>query len=139
MWRCSAQVIYPWPLRPDTDLACARCATVPHAITRSPLPLAAAARTRRVRPRSRPARAVRAALEKLPDLISVAQLGSRLRVLLSRSVTDPQGTVRSVLAGAGADRSGGVEARSIEANLEDVFVIATRRDHPGSAAEAVSS
>jgi ABC-2 type transport system ATP-binding protein len=71
-------------------------------------------------------RAARAALDAIPAVMSVAQLGSRLRVLVYRSEDDPEGRVREAYARAG------VEARvgRTEASLEDVFVATTRRNEP---------
>lgn len=64
----------------------------------------------------------RAALWNLQKVQSVTQLGVRLRVLVERAVADPAGHVRAALRAAGV--SGKV--RQTEANLEDVFVVATR-------------
>lgn len=67
-------------------------------------------------------RATRSALTHTPGVISVTQLGLRVRVLVERNRSDPLGIV------AGALRSAGVSARPqlSAANLEDVFVTATQ-------------
>jgi ABC-2 type transport system ATP-binding protein len=67
-------------------------------------------------------RDARAALGDVSTLLSVAQLGTRLRVLLDRADTDPENRVRSALARAGVDAS----VELTHASLEDVFVSATR-------------
>jgi len=66
-------------------------------------------------------RQVRAALYALPAVFSVAQLGSRLRVLVGRNLADPAAAVQAVLDGAGIT----ARARIIKPSLEDVFVTAT--------------
>jgi ABC-2 type transport system ATP-binding protein len=65
----------------------------------------------------------RAALIGAPEVQSVAQLGERLRVQLDRGAGDPAERVRGALARARVEAS----ARPVAANLEDVFVAATRR------------
>ena len=67
-------------------------------------------------------RQVREALATLPQVLSVAQLGMRLRVLLSRDLQQPAEAVHAALADAGID----AEAHIAQASLEDVFVTATR-------------
>jgi ABC-2 type transport system ATP-binding protein len=65
--------------------------------------------------------AARAALAHVPEVISIAQLGTRLHALLARSVPDPAAAVREALANAHV-------AATVEhtaASLEDVFVAAT--------------
>jgi ABC-2 type transport system ATP-binding protein len=73
-------------------------------------------------------RAVRQGLERAEGVLSVAQLGRRLRVLLSSDVEEPAEEVRRALTEAG--RADGVpvasEVRRVTPNLEDVFVVATR-------------
>ena len=68
-------------------------------------------------------RAARGALDAIPSLLSVAQLGTQLRVLLDPAEEDPEGRVRGALAGAGLRAS----VVLTQASLEDVFVVATRR------------
>jgi ABC-2 type transport system ATP-binding protein len=67
-----------------------------------------------------PRRAI-ALLAGRPDVISTAQLGMQLRVLLRRDVPDPVALVTTLLAGSG------LASRSVAAtpSLEDVFVAAT--------------
>jgi ABC-2 type transport system ATP-binding protein len=72
-------------------------------------------------------RQVRAALHALPEVLSVAQIGARLRVLLRREVAAPDATVRDALADAGVS----AEAAIAEPSLEDVFVTATRQPADG--------
>src|SRR5690554_1273422 len=67
-------------------------------------------------------RAARLLLADLPGVLSVTQLGVRLRVLLDRSIADPLAEVQARLFGRGLR----FEARLTHANLEDVFVAATR-------------
>lgn len=66
--------------------------------------------------------AARAALDRIDGVMSVAQLGTRLHALVDTALPEPERTVRAAF-----DREG-VEA-AVEltpANLEDVFVAATR-------------
>jgi ABC-2 type transport system ATP-binding protein len=67
-------------------------------------------------------------LRELPWIHGVTQLGTRLRVLADRNVKDPAEQLRALLA------QHGIEARiaHTSANLEDVFVVATRRDDRGN-------
>jgi ABC-2 type transport system ATP-binding protein len=75
-------------------------------------------------------RQVRAALHALPEVLSVAQIGARLRVLLQREIEAPEDRVRAALAQAGVAADVGIAPPS----LEDVFVTATRRpDRSGEA------
>lgn len=79
--------------------------------------------------------AARAALGQIPEVVSIAQLGTRLHALLDRSVADPALRVRDALARAHV--AAAVEHTS--ASLEDVFVAATgggRRDQRAGAARA---
>ncbi|BBA32663.1 ABC transporter [Methylocaldum marinum] len=67
-------------------------------------------------------RSARRVLSELPGVLSVTQLGMRLRVLLDRSVSDPLAEIRAGLA----ERGLSFDARLTHANLEDVFVAATQ-------------
>ncbi len=70
----------------------------------------------------------RRVLEALPAVISITQLGTRLRVLVDRVPgADPAEPLSKALAGAGL----AAEVERVAASLEDVFVAATR---PASAA-----
>jgi len=71
-------------------------------------------------------RAARGALHEVPSVLSVAQLGARLRVLLERGESDPEARVRLALERAGVDAS----VRPTRASLEDVFVAATQSARP---------
>jgi ABC-2 type transport system ATP-binding protein len=71
--------------------------------------------------RARQSRQVRAALNALPEVLSVAQLGTLLRVLVSRSLAEPVAVVQAVLDQAGID----AQAQITSPSLEDVFVTAT--------------
>jgi len=76
--------------------------------------------------------AARIALAGDPAVLSVAQLGVRLHVLIDPAAESPEARVRERF------RSAGVEARveSVGASLEDVFVAATGfRDGPEAARE----
>ncbi len=72
--------------------------------------------------------AARRAIQGMPGVVSLTQLGLHVRVLLGPDVTEPAAAVNRRLAEAG------VEARvePMTANLEDVFVAATRKrpEHP---------
>jgi len=59
-------------------------------------------------------------------VISVAQIGQHLRVMVEPAVEDPIASVQDALASAGL--TGTVTTQS--ANLEDVFVAATRKEAP---------
>lgn len=66
--------------------------------------------------------AVRHALESQAYVLSVAQLGSRLHALMHRDLRNPAERVRNLIREV--DESASVE--QVRANLEDVFVAATR-------------
>jgi ABC-2 type transport system ATP-binding protein len=71
--------------------------------------------------RAQQSRQVRAALNALPEVLSVAQLGTLLRVLVSRDLAEPVAVVQAVL-----DRAGiAAQAQITAPSLEDVFVTAT--------------
>lgn len=65
--------------------------------------------------------AIRAVLRGHPEVVSVAQLGLRLHVLIDRSVQDPVAIVRRELRRTAV----AAEVAATRANLEDVFVAAT--------------
>ena len=93
--------------------------------------LVAAGRTlgaRRVRPRQ-----AAALLQAQPGVISVAQIGNDLRVLLADGGTDPA-AAGATLAGILRAVDPGARVEPVPASLEDVFVAATSR--PASAPEA---
>jgi ABC-2 type transport system ATP-binding protein len=73
-------------------------------------------------------RRLRAHFEELEGLISVAQLGSRLRLMIRGDVKEPAAIVKRALAGATDSAS----VRAVEPSLEDVFVAVTQ-DHPAVA------
>ena len=74
--------------------------------------------------------AVRRALAGVPAVRSMAQLGSRLHVLMRRDATDPEGELRPLLAAHCMEAS----IERVGATLEDVFVAATRlRMEPAAA------
>lgn len=72
-------------------------------------------------------RAARDCLEATDGVQSVAQLGARLHALLDKAVEDPAGLIRQALDQANIDN----EVEAVTANLEDVFVAATRLNHHG--------
>ena len=72
-------------------------------------------------------RRLRRRLSDLDGLISAAQLGARLRLLLSPELSDPVAAVRSALAGG--DEQACVAL--VPPNLEDVFVAATQEHEEG--------
>jgi ABC-2 type transport system ATP-binding protein len=65
-------------------------------------------------------RRTKQALMALPDVVSAAQLGARLRVLVSDSIDDPTAWLEQQPI---ADDLGDIEA--VRPSLEDVFVIST--------------
>lgn len=70
-------------------------------------------------------RATKTGLLQLPEVVSAAQLGTRLRVLVSRQVDDPIAFLQCQL-----DSSYSLE--SVRPSLEDVFVTVTGRENGGS-------
>jgi len=70
------------------------------------------------------ARQIRTVLLELPDIIDVAQLGSRLHALVNPKRADPETFLENVIKGAALS----ARLRKVPANLEDVFVLATRND-----------
>jgi ABC-2 type transport system ATP-binding protein len=68
-------------------------------------------------------RGARAALDPLPEVLSVAQLGTRLHALLDRNAPEPDARLRRALADAGV----AARVELAQASLEDVFVAATQR------------
>ena len=68
------------------------------------------------------ARTVRQSLLALPDVIDVAQLGSRLHALVALQIDDPAEFLRAALV----KQDPGASLKRVGANLEDVFVMATR-------------
>jgi len=72
--------------------------------------------------------AARKVLSAQDGVLSMAQLGNRLHVLVRRSLEDPEGQVRSVLAG----RCGVAAVERVPATLEDVFVAATTPNGAGA-------
>lgn len=67
------------------------------------------------------ASAVRDALRNIPEVFSVTQLGSRLRVLVEHTLGDPLTPIQQALRSAGVS----AQARLTHSSLEDVFVSAT--------------
>jgi ABC-2 type transport system ATP-binding protein len=68
-------------------------------------------------------REARAVLDRIPAVMSVAQLGTRLHALISPDEPAPDELVRDALAQAGVQAA----VTRTGASLEDVFVAATRR------------
>jgi ABC-2 type transport system ATP-binding protein len=66
--------------------------------------------------------AARAVLDEIDGVLSVAQLGTRLHALVERALPEPDQTVRAALERAGVEAAVAITP----ANLEDVFVAATR-------------
>jgi ABC-2 type transport system ATP-binding protein len=83
--------------------------------------LAGALRGRSVEVRAARPRAAQRALARLPGVLSVAQIGNSLRVLLAPGA-DAVDSLGHALRAAGLE----AEVAPVEANLEDVFVAATR-------------
>ena len=65
-------------------------------------------------------------IERQDGIRSVTQIGAKLRVMLPADADDPALRLRQLLAAAGLEAA----ARLVAANLEDVFVAATRRGAP---------
>ena len=71
-------------------------------------------------------RDIRAHLVSLPTVIDAAQLGPRLRVLVDPTIEDPVTHLESLLTNTSYAANVRAEMRRVRANLEDVFVMATR-------------
>src|SRR5690606_26030926 len=72
-------------------------------------------------------------LEEMPEVLSITQLGARLRVLIDGAPgLDPEASVRTRLSAAGIS----AQVEHVAASLEDVFVAATRRPRPADAVAA---
>lgn len=67
-------------------------------------------------------RQVKRALDGQAGILSTAQIGERLRVLVDKAMADPAGHVRQAAA-----LGSSVSCAVVRPNLEDVFVSATRR------------
>ena len=72
--------------------------------------------------------AAQQALAGTPEIVSITQLGIRLRVLIPDSVADPAGLVTAGLEAAGVPARCDVTA----ASLEDVFVAVTQKPRGGA-------
>jgi ABC-2 type transport system ATP-binding protein len=81
----------------------------------------------------RPSR-VRELLQQRDDVVGVAQLGSRLRVLAAASLREPVAAIERALAQAGVEG----RARAARSSLEDVFVAATAARRKGEARDVGS-
>jgi ABC-2 type transport system ATP-binding protein len=74
------------------------------------------------------AQSARRELESMPQVLSVTQLGARLRALVEEaSVPDPAAPLREHLESVGVS----AQVEHVTASLEDVFVAATRRPPRG--------
>lgn len=87
-----------------------------------PAVLTGALTDRVVRVRADDPRACKLALIADPQVLSAAQLGLDLRVVLRPGVSDPAGHLAGLIQRAGIR----AESEAIDPNLEDVFVVATR-------------
>ncbi|MCD9005297.1 ABC transporter ATP-binding protein [Luteimonas sp. XNQY3] len=87
----------------------------------APAQLAEALRGRSLEVRAAQPRRAQQVLARLPGVLSVAQIGNSLRVL-SAAATDSAEILGDALRGAGL----AAEVHAVHANLEDVFVAATR-------------
>ncbi len=67
-------------------------------------------------------RGARSALGTLPEIVSVAQLGTRLHALVTPDAIEPDALLRRTLSAAGI----AARVELAQASLEDVFVAATR-------------
>jgi len=68
---------------------------------------------------------VQSALGELPEVVSITQLGMRLRVLLPNTIGDPLSLVDRVLTAHALEATTGI----VPPSLEDVFVAATLETH----------
>jgi ABC-2 type transport system ATP-binding protein len=66
-------------------------------------------------------REARRALAATPTIVGMAQIGTRLRIMVARDVVDPSAHVGTLLARAGIDGT----LAPTSANLEDVFIAFT--------------
>jgi ABC-2 type transport system ATP-binding protein len=110
----------------DEAERCHRLAILDHGVVRAegtPLQLMADMAATVVEVQAQDYRQVRAALHALPEVLSVAQIGARLRVLLQRAAAAPDERVRAALLQAGVT----AQVRVVGPSLEDVFVTATQR------------
>jgi len=117
----------------DEAERCHRLAILDHGAIRaegSPQSLLDNMGARVVEVRAQQSRQVRAALNALPEVLSVAQLGMLLRVLVRGDLADPVALVQGVLDHAGIT----AQARITAPSLEDVFVTATALPAGGGAA-----
>jgi len=71
--------------------------------------------------RAKNPQSVQSALGKLPEVVSITQLGMRLRVLLPNTIGDPLSLVDRVLTAHALEATTGI----VSPSLEDVFVAAT--------------
>jgi ABC-2 type transport system ATP-binding protein len=78
---------------------------------------------------------VRTVLGRLASVQSLAQLGTRLHVLLDRGQEDAARQVDAALRAAGVV----AEVRQVEASLEDVFVVATRATRSSATGDAAAA
>jgi ABC-2 type transport system ATP-binding protein len=67
--------------------------------------------------------AAQVAIQALPEVASVTQLGVRLRVLIPQAIVDPVELVEGALRNHGV----AADARMVRATLEDVFVAVTMK------------
>jgi ABC-2 type transport system ATP-binding protein len=77
---------------------------------------------------------VRAALAHMDSLRSVAQLGSRLHLLVAPELKDAEAAVQQLLRSAGIT----AQVTRTTAGLEDVFVATTRKAEHEQAVEAAA-
>ena len=68
-------------------------------------------------------RDARACMASVDGLLSIAQLGSRLRVMVSREIEEPEQVLRASFATAGVEAT----VERTRPSLEDVFVGATQK------------
>ena len=69
-------------------------------------------------------RAARSALDAVPQVMSIAQLGTRLHALVDPAVPEPEALLWRALESAGV----AADVERARPSLEDVFVAATRRE-----------
>lgn len=83
-------------------------------------------------------RRARDAISDLDGLLSVAQLGTQLRALFGRQSHEPLQRVQSALDASDPESSTAASVHLVQANLEDVFVVATRHGSKARPVEAGS-
>jgi ABC-2 type transport system ATP-binding protein len=110
----------------DEAERCHRLAILDHGVVRaegSPQQLMSGMDATVVEVQAQDYQQIRTALRALPEVLSLAQIGARLRVLLRRGTASPDDMIRAALTQAGV----AADTTVVKPNLEDVFVTATQK------------